>query len=191
MQHTPIVKLRELVEERTGVPTHQQQLTIGSTIVEDWDNENRMMFIGDYPNIHDGSLLYLVQLEGGSRMKVEFSGTNVVRFSRGHSLATNKYCYQTSHFFVNHIKVRITDVIITQTVVLFLTKIRTCMIIIIVIFAHYRCWTWAPHVALAIGSAVQIFIMKILRFYFLLLKVGDKKLCQPTINAGKSLQSTW
>ena len=85
MQHTPIVKLRELVEERTGVPTHQQRLTIGSTIVEDWDHEDRMMFIGDYPNIHDGSLLYLVQLEGGSRMKVEFSGTNVVRFSRGHS----------------------------------------------------------------------------------------------------------
>ena len=43
---------------------------IGSTIVEDWDDEDRMMFIGDYPNIHDGSLLYLVQLEGGSRMKV-------------------------------------------------------------------------------------------------------------------------
>ena len=83
-----------------------------------------MMFIGDYPNIHDGSLLYLVQLEGGSRMKVEFSGTDVVKLSRHHSEGVNKYCYQTSHFYVNHIKVRITDVIITQTVVLFLAKIR-------------------------------------------------------------------
>ena len=66
-----------------------------------------MMFIGDYPNIHDGSLLYLVQLEGGSRMKVKFSGTDDVKLSRGHTFAVNKYCYQTCHFYVNHIKVRI------------------------------------------------------------------------------------
>ena len=42
----------------------------------------------------------------------------------GMTVLGNKYCYQTSHFYVNHIKVRI-SVIITQTVVLFLAKIRT------------------------------------------------------------------
>ena len=51
-------------------------------------------------------------------MKVEVSGVDVVKLSQGHSSAVNKYCYRTSHFFVNHIKVRITDVIITQTLVL-------------------------------------------------------------------------
>ena len=111
MQNTPIVKLRECIEECTSVPTHQQRLTIGSTIVEDWDHENRMMFIGDYPNIHDGSLLYLVQLEGGSRMKVEFrddqygSYTNV-KLSKDCSV---EYCYETHQFYVNHIKVKKTD----------------------------------------------------------------------------------
>ena len=64
IQSMPIVKLKECIEECTGVPTHQQRLTIGDTIVEDWDEEDRMMFIGDYPNIQHGSLLYLIQLDG-------------------------------------------------------------------------------------------------------------------------------
>ena len=110
IKHTPIVKLRECVEESTGVPTHQQRLTIGSTIVEDWDDEDRMMFIGDYPNIHDGSLLYLVQLEGGSRMKVEFRDDYHIYTN----VKLSKHCsweYQTRHFYVNHIKVKGTNVV--------------------------------------------------------------------------------
>ena len=104
IQNTPIVKLRECVEECTGVPTHQQRLTIGSTIVEDWGHKNRMMFIGDYPNIHDGSLLYLVQLEGGSRMKVELREEYdiYVQLSRYWPV---EYQYETHQFYVNHIKV--------------------------------------------------------------------------------------
>ena len=63
-----------------------------------------MMFIGDYPNIHDGSLLYLVQLEGGSRMKVKRT------YGRLYALIKNgpvEYQYQTSQFYVNDIKVRL------------------------------------------------------------------------------------
>ena len=101
-QNTPIVKLRECVEECTGVATHQQRLTIGSTIVEDWDDEDRMMFIGDYPNIHDGSLLYLVQLEGGSRMKVNY-GSRTVKLVKNWP---TRYCCDTSQCFVNEIKVK-------------------------------------------------------------------------------------
>ena len=107
-QNTPIVKLRECIEECTGVPTHQQRLTIGSTIVEDWDDEDRMMFIGDYPNIHDGSLLYLVQLEGGSRMKVNF-GSRTVKLVKNWP---TRYCCETSQYFVNHIKVKNSIIII-------------------------------------------------------------------------------
>ena len=107
MQNTPIVKLRECVEECTGVPTYQQRLTIGSTIVEDWDDEDRMMFIGDYPNIHDGSLLYLVQLEGGSRMKVKrsFISRDTCSNSELAKQSPNEDCCQTDHFYVNNIKV--------------------------------------------------------------------------------------
>ena len=146
------------------------------------------MFIGDYPNIHDGSLLYLVQLEGGSRMKVKFSGTDVVKLSRCHSLAVNKYCYQTSHFYVNHIKVRI-SVIITQTVVLFLAKIRTWPLSFSLSLLNLSS-TWCAR----LGQQCKFsLLLEILRFYFLSLKVGDKELCQPTINAAdwKFLQSMW
>ena len=38
-----------------------------------------MMFIGDYPNIHDGSLLYIEQLEGGSRMTVKHKESKLLK----------------------------------------------------------------------------------------------------------------
>ena len=60
-----------------------------------------MMFIGDYPNIHDGSLLYLVQLEGGSRMKVKYNGP--VKLVKNWPV---KYCCDATQCFVNHIKVK-------------------------------------------------------------------------------------
>ena len=103
----PIVKLKECIEECTGVPTHQQRLTIGSTIVEDWDDEDRMMFIGDYPNIHDGSLLYLVQLKGGNRMKVVHRNRNQLIKLVRRGLGTVEYHYQTKHFYINSVMVSV------------------------------------------------------------------------------------
>ena len=66
-----------------------------------------MMFIGDYPNIHDGSLLYLIQLEGGSRMKMR---RNVDRHGDLFDLIKKgpvEYQYQTRQFYVNDMKVRL------------------------------------------------------------------------------------
>ena len=65
------------------------------------------MFIGDYPNIHDGSLLYLVQLEGGSRMKVKrsFISTDTCSNFELAKQSPNEDCCQTDHFYVNNIKV--------------------------------------------------------------------------------------
>ena len=63
-----------------------------------------MMFIGDYPNIHDGSLLYLVQLEGGSRMKVRGRQTHLFDLIKKGPV---QYQYQTSQFYVNNMEVRI------------------------------------------------------------------------------------
>ena len=102
----PIVKLKECIEECTGVPTHQQRLTIGSTIVEDWDDEDRMMFIGNYPNIRDGSLLYLVQLEGGSRMIAFHKNRNQMKLVR-QGPGTVEYHYQTKYFYINGVMVSV------------------------------------------------------------------------------------
>ena len=63
-----------------------------------------MMFIGDYPNIHDGSLLYLVQLEGGSRMRVENPGGGLYDLIKKGPV---EYQYRTGQFYVNDIKVRL------------------------------------------------------------------------------------
>ena len=103
----PIVKLKECIEKCTGVPTHQQRLMIGSTIVEDWDDEDRMMFIGNYPNIHDGSLLYLVQLEGGSRMIVYYKNMPTQMMLVRQGSGTMEYHYQTTYFYVNSVMVSV------------------------------------------------------------------------------------
>ena len=69
-----------------------------------------MMFIGDYPNIHDGSLLYLVQLEGGSRMRVRLREDNLFVFTFDLGLIKKgpvEYRYQTKQFYVNDMKVRL------------------------------------------------------------------------------------
>ena len=120
IQSMPIVKLKECIEECTGVLTHQQRLTIGDTIVEDWDEEDRMMFIGDYHTIQHGSLLYLIQLDGGYRMTVKVVGNDLLRryslfklakktplglLESQEEISNKDYCYQTSEFYVNSIKV--------------------------------------------------------------------------------------
>ena len=66
-----------------------------------------MMFIGDYPNIHDGSLLYLVQLEGGSRMRVRPQDNLFVVIFDLIKKGPVEYRYQTRQFYVNDIKVRL------------------------------------------------------------------------------------
>ena len=96
----PIVKLKE---ECTGVPTYQQRLTIGETIVEDWDEEDRMMFIGDYPKIQHGLLLYLIQLDGGFRMKVK-SGASQLQLVKN---PVDNQCLSTWYYYFNSIKVRV------------------------------------------------------------------------------------
>ena len=107
----PIVKLKECIEECTGVLTHQQRLTIGDTIVEDWDEEDKMMFIGDYPNIQHGSLLYLIQHDGGHRMKVQNFSSQLQLVKKG----PVDYHYQTRYYYVNSIKVRVILVCMLQS----------------------------------------------------------------------------
>ena len=105
LQSTPIVVLKEYIEKVTGVPTHQQRLTIGSTVLEDWDHDSNMMFIGHYPAIQHGSLLHIiVQTEGGFRMKVEHHKnyrneytTVTLKGTRGSQV----YIFDTCQFYIN------------------------------------------------------------------------------------------
>ena len=66
-----------------------------------------MLFIGNYPNMHDGSLLYLVQLEGGNRMKVfhKYGGNQLKLVRQGPG--TMEYHYQADYIYVNSVMVSV------------------------------------------------------------------------------------
>ena len=106
LQSTPIVVLKEYIEQVTGVPTYQQRLTIGSTVVEDWDHDSNMMFIGHYPAIQHGSLLHIiVQTEGGFRMMVknhkhDYNGYPTKVTLKG-TRESQVYIFETHQFYIN------------------------------------------------------------------------------------------
>ena len=107
MQSTPIVVLKEYIERVTKVPTHQQRLTIGSTVLEDWDHDDNMMFIGHYPAIKNGSLIHIivVQTQGGFRMKVEHVHSYQIVLK-----GTQVYIFRTNQFYINTSSYEVTSV---------------------------------------------------------------------------------
>ena len=60
-----VMHFRELVKEMMGVPTQQQRLTVGTTVLEDWDEEGNIMLLQNYPAVYDGATIYLIQLTEG------------------------------------------------------------------------------------------------------------------------------
>ena len=70
-----IRSLREAISKEISVPTHQQRLIFGDTVLEDWKKyrEYERAKITDYPFISDGVTLYLVQLTGGIRVNISKS----------------------------------------------------------------------------------------------------------------------
>ena len=59
-QSTPIFELRELVQkEFHSILPHQQKLTAGTTVLEDWDDEGGKKLLCNYPSVHDGVTIEL------------------------------------------------------------------------------------------------------------------------------------
>ena len=73
---TPVYKLRESLSETYAIPSYQQRLTVGDTVLEDWDVEGRPFLLANYPAIHDRVTLYLVCLTEGIHVKVSISNYN-------------------------------------------------------------------------------------------------------------------
>ena len=57
-QSTPVFELRELVKKEFSIPPHQQNLTIGTTVLEDWDEDGKKLLC-NYPCVHEGVTLEL------------------------------------------------------------------------------------------------------------------------------------
>ena len=70
---TPVYKVRESIYDTHAIPTYKQRLTVGDTVLEDWDVEGKPFVLANYPAIHDGVTLYLVCLTKGIHVKVSKS----------------------------------------------------------------------------------------------------------------------
>ena len=52
-QCTPVFKLRELIQDKLSILPHQQKLTSGATVLEDWDEDGKVLLLCNYPSIYD------------------------------------------------------------------------------------------------------------------------------------------
>ena len=67
---TAIYELRELVHDALSVSTCQQRLSVCDMILEDWDEDGRLLLVRNYPEIFDGATVYLVCLTEGIRVNL-------------------------------------------------------------------------------------------------------------------------
>ena len=68
---TSVYELRQEISRKETI-----RLTVGTTILEDWDEEGKLMLLCNYPEVHDGATLYQINLTGAMRIKHFFWGHN-------------------------------------------------------------------------------------------------------------------
>ena len=95
-QYTPVFHLRELVNEKFSIPPHQQMLKFGTTVLEDWDEDGKVLLLCNYPSIHDGVTIELVNVTMGVNMYVKLSdvddGTSLEISEKGLLSNRHKIC---------------------------------------------------------------------------------------------------
>ncbi len=76
----PIRSLREAIDKKLSVPTYQQRLLLGNTVLEDLRKDYQDATITDYPGFHCGITLHLVQLTDGIRVNISQSSDRTCSF---------------------------------------------------------------------------------------------------------------
>ena len=56
---TPVFKLRDIICNKFSILPKNQKITIGETILDDWDEEGKPLLLRNYPSIHDGATIHL------------------------------------------------------------------------------------------------------------------------------------
>ena len=79
---TAIYELRELVHDALSVSTCQQRLSVCDTILEDWDEDGRLLLVRNYPEIFDGATVYLVCLTEGIRVNLSITSRYDIYMAR-------------------------------------------------------------------------------------------------------------
>ena len=75
---TPVFEVRELVKKEFSIPPHQQKLTIGTTVLEDWDEDGKKL-LRNYPSVHDGVTIVLDHVtEGPIHVRLSTGSPNYI-----------------------------------------------------------------------------------------------------------------
>ena len=93
-QYTPVFHLRELIQKKFSIPPHQQKLTAGTTVLEDWDEDGKVLLLCNYPAIHDGVTIELVRVTNGVYVKLSDvdDGTSLEKSEKGLLSKKQKIC---------------------------------------------------------------------------------------------------
>ena len=90
-RYTPVFHLRELVQKEFSIPPHQQKLTIGSTVLEDWDEDGKVLLLCNYPSIYDRVTIELVHVTEGIHVKLEcVNGTISLKISEKNGILSKE-----------------------------------------------------------------------------------------------------
>ena len=79
---TPVFKLRDIICNKFSILPKNQNITIGETILDDWDEENKPLLLRNYPSIHDGATIHLEKTRGlrfqPMTIKVRSTSSNIL-----------------------------------------------------------------------------------------------------------------
>ena len=53
-KYAPTFSLKKTGSSTLSIPPHQQKLTVGSIVLEDWDEDGNVLLLCNYPSIYDG-----------------------------------------------------------------------------------------------------------------------------------------
>ena len=97
-RNTAIFQLKEKVGYELHIHSYQQKLTAGTTVLEDLDEDGKVLLLCNYPFIYDGVTIYLVCLTEGIHVKIrdnsdklQISERNVISFPKDQNIYAPKY----------------------------------------------------------------------------------------------------
>ena len=84
-RYTTVHSLKSEIQAELSVPTHQQKLLVGDIVLEEWDEDGKIMLLANYPTIFAGATISVVKLTDGIQMK-----HNVAKFTESLKLEVSE-----------------------------------------------------------------------------------------------------
>ena len=75
-RYTTVQSLRSKIQAELSIPTHQQKLLVGDIVLEEWDEDGKIMLLANYPTLFAGATISVVKLTDGIQMKHDVAKSN-------------------------------------------------------------------------------------------------------------------